>query len=456
MKNTWVIKFGLFNISLVGSLIVLELGMRLLGWQMLSSREAGFLQEKLKYEREEYLIEKEPDFQYRVVTLGDSSTNGGNVHLRDTYPFQLFNIQQKSPLKNKFNILNFGICEYNSYRTLNQIIDNFDTYNPDVVILLSGEADRFNPIGLDKEVDSNKKIKLWSLISHFRVFKMARGIWLNWKFKKESDRPFYPNYSGGKSDIPLLMQNYDQVKRIANLFKNGWYKQAREVIATLDEDFAKSVNFDYQGDDPLRYFYILLEDSELIGAVYTNYLHQGQNREAIQFLLKVLKDFPVAFSYEESSIFYDMSVSFDFQSQVKASEIIKVFDDAVLHDPNIKNSLNFKRYFPLFKNKDQFRKQVNKNRKKNLQKIIDFLLEKNIPIIVQNYPGNWMEANSDLELLAKKNKLPFVDNHKKFQLLMDEKNRKKYLEDDEHPTPLGYKIMAQNVWQELKKLKTSK
>ncbi|MBT5095538.1 MAG: hypothetical protein HOM21_14910, partial [Halobacteriovoraceae bacterium] len=250
---------------------------------MLSSREAGFLQEKLKYEREEYLIEKEPDFQYRVVTLGDSSTNGGNVHLRDTYPFQLFNIQQKSPLKNKFNILNFGICEYNSYRTLNQIIDNFDTYNPDVVILLSGEADRFNPIGLDKEVDSNKKIKLWSLISHFRVFKMARGIWLNWKFKKESDRPFYPNYSGGKSDIPLLMQNYDQVKRIANLFKNGWYKQAREVIATLDEDFAKSVNFDYQGDDPLRYFYILLEDSELIGAVYTNYLHQGQNREAIQF-----------------------------------------------------------------------------------------------------------------------------------------------------------------------------
>ena len=64
---------------------------------------------------------------------------------------------------------------------------------------------------------------------------------------------------------------------------------------------------------------------------------------------------------------------------------------------------------------------------------------------MQNYPSNYTDVNKSLSLISKKLNIPLVDNNKIFNELIQANGRDNYLDGDEHCTPLGYKIMANNV-----------
>ena len=176
-------KIALITFGFSLSILILEIGLRLTGYLMISAREVPL---GVNEARESFLVSKEESGKIKIMTLGDSTTNGGTMPLENTYPFLLFNLLEKSIYKDKTTVANHGRCEYNTSMTLNQIKSELDDYDPEIVILLTGEADRFNPQGLEEsfkeEAWSNESFFKAYLLK-FRVYKLIRGIVLNMKYK---------------------------------------------------------------------------------------------------------------------------------------------------------------------------------------------------------------------------------------------------------------------------------
>ena len=131
-----------------------------------------------------------------VLCVGDSYTYGGNVTGKQAYPSPLWlKLKETAP---GIRVVNRGHCEYNTSQILAELPGDLSAFKPDVVILLAGSSDRWNIIGAkpgDKTFiyrpDYNGSLyddSLWpsetqNAFMRLRVYKMARAIYLNAKFR---------------------------------------------------------------------------------------------------------------------------------------------------------------------------------------------------------------------------------------------------------------------------------
>lgn len=94
-------------------------------------------------ERYEYPIKKS-DGVYRIVTVGDSFTEGLFVDTKDNYPEQLEDILNNSlqcQTYSKFEVINLGVSGYDMQYSLERFRKKGVVYRPDLVIYLTGEDD---------------------------------------------------------------------------------------------------------------------------------------------------------------------------------------------------------------------------------------------------------------------------------------------------------------------------
>ncbi len=82
----------------------------------------------------------------------------------------------------------------------------------------------------------------------------------------------------------------------------------------------------------------------------------------------------------------------------------------------------------------------------DLEQITGIRREKQIPIILQNYPQRW-EFLSPSSEFAEKHGALFVDNRKAFNEMWERGERREdYFVPDGHCNDLGYSLMAKNIY----------
>lgn len=94
-------------------------------------------------ERYEYPIIP-PDGVYRIVTVGDSFTEGLFVDTKDNYSEQLedmLNTSLPCQTYSKFEVINLGVSGYDMQYSLERFRKKGVVYHPDLVIYLTGEDD---------------------------------------------------------------------------------------------------------------------------------------------------------------------------------------------------------------------------------------------------------------------------------------------------------------------------
>lgn len=153
-------KLRLILLGIFSCLVVLEIGLRLSGFIILSLRE---------YRNRLSLKQKGA---YRIVCLGGSTTAEGGEY---SYPYQLEEILNKRNIGIKFKVINEGVESADSTFILSNLELNLNKYNPDMVITMMGENDGGNTMLFDDT--SALKIKLF--FREFKVLKLARLIRLH-------------------------------------------------------------------------------------------------------------------------------------------------------------------------------------------------------------------------------------------------------------------------------------
>lgn len=430
IKKIWIFRFSLMLISLTLSLLFVELGLRALGYSIQIGREASF--NSSKDSREDFFKLK-PFIKSEkwVVTLGDSLTNGGNVSIDKSYPFQLYHKSENSLGKNhvKYNILNYGKCESNTYQSLLQIKELLEDFKekPDYLVFLGGAADRFSPIANFEQTELNqikneiRQSTTSRFIKSLRLFKIYRSIKIALRNK------FYER-SWETTEESFLQKN-PLYKDILKSITLGDYKKADEQIASLGPIVT---------DFDLETFINLGVDE----------LNKSLNREeVIPLTLHFIEKYPSLYKVHAKYPFHRLVIAYDYQSKYSSEYISKRIEAMAKANPWIIETLIYSNYYKLFKEKERTTLEIRKTRMTNLRSIAKLCKEHGIKLIIQNYPADFREANIALEQLATEFNLPFIDNHSEFnELISKNSNRHTYLEDDEHGTPLGYSIMADNVW----------
>ena len=171
-------KKEIFLVIFTGFLVVsllLEIGLRIIGYMHLESVEKGF-------------GKKEPG-KYRILCLGDSLTYGVDVARGRTYPKQLENL-----LKNKFkdkdiSVINKGMAGYNSAQVLNELESNLEEVNPDMVTVLIGAQNDVNLWGYKRPGEERMFVsRMRNILYRVRLYKLVKYLYSEIKNKIESER----------------------------------------------------------------------------------------------------------------------------------------------------------------------------------------------------------------------------------------------------------------------------
>ncbi|OUR95451.1 hypothetical protein A9Q84_16595 [Halobacteriovorax marinus] len=434
MRNSNILlKLSLFTTSLLVSLSFAELSLRALGFTVQTAREASF--DISKHSRDEQVkLRKKITYNKWVVALGDSLTNGSNVPIQKSYPFQLYFKKENiiSSEKVKFNILNHGICESNTYQSLVQLKEIVNKWNkrPDILIFLGGAADRFSPISNSQQervddVVSDIGRSTSSFFKNLRLFKIFRGIKIG-----VSELIFFKKIDDYTEEE--LIEVSSIFSDILEFYNKGDYVNGDKIISNNPS----IVNTAHLGS--------------ILNAIAVKFFINQDREGVVNFTLDFLKRYPQLFSEHARYPLYRLVMAYDFQSKYSAEYIANSLTSMRKNNPSIGETHLFKKYLHIFKNKEQELVKINSNRLSNLRSLAKLCKESGIKLILQNYPANFTEANIALKQVAKEYNLPFVDNNSVFNGLYKKgKSKNDYLAEDEHPSALGYKIMADNVWKVL-------
>ena len=150
-------KLFLIFLGLFISLIVLEIGLRLSGFIILSLQE---------YKNKLSIRQKGA---YRIMCLGESTTASWGDE--SAWPNQLERILNGRGRGIEFSVINKGIAGINTAGILARLNENLNRYKPDMVIAMMGINDDYGSNVIAKERES----PLFSL----RLYKLMKFIWLH-------------------------------------------------------------------------------------------------------------------------------------------------------------------------------------------------------------------------------------------------------------------------------------
>ncbi|MBL7197054.1 MAG: hypothetical protein ISS47_03030 [Candidatus Omnitrophica bacterium] len=388
--------------SFIFFLILLEIILRVIGHFYLLGRIApDQIYSRLRKEKGAHII----------LCVGDSFTFGGDLPFEFSYPFQLEKILSSSNPDKILTVINAGVCERNSAQVLRSLPKNIKYYHPDTVILLVGASNWFNFIGFN-----NKQKTFYSRLKDFlydlRVFKMAKIMALNleqriiiMKFREKVTPKSYKFLCDYYSFRPVISPNIPIIKEMA-------------------ENRLKRV-------DCLREI--------------------GEKEEALQLFKKIMKIDPNSdlFIYQISDFLehVNRTMGFSEEEQKKYDPNLVMADFLKWIENNQKDKL-LNEYFLFFQSiQKSYKNEEIKNRlREDLEEIVDICRKNNIKLIVQDYPFPYPMADIALRDIAAEHSLPLVRNSKVFSELLAKERKEAYFLTDTHCTPLGYQIMAENIY----------
>jgi lysophospholipase L1-like esterase/Tfp pilus assembly protein PilF len=457
-------------VSLVVSLAVLEVGLRLAGQAYLARTVTPVSQ-----------VDHSPDTA-RILCIGDSFTFGGMTGRHETYPVYLQETLDARPASGRVQVFNQGVCEYNSWQLLQFLPEWLAVYDPQVVVVLVGSANLFNPWGYDFET-AGALGRLGGVLHGLRVVKLARLIYVNGSAKllasgtQESEASgqnygldghyvsatVYQEAKGYLHEKMAIVEPNptDAVQDVWYTHNQGYHEAALEQCAYIlqgavghQELLAAMGYFNYaRGEYALAegYYVRALELHPLSRFVrgqasffYSNVgrdcIQQGRYGEAVDYLFKAIEQNP-----DDEYHYYAMSRAFGLQSRYSAQDIAERCRALMEADPDLRQNQKLVNHLEMFEVRGDWEARVGEWLERDLEDIHRQVTRSGATLVVQNYPVSYPHANDRLQALADEHGLPWVDNLSRFDEVVASQGRQPYLFDDDHCTPGGHRLMAENV-----------
>ena len=236
-RTTFKQKILLVIFGILLFLILLELGLRLGGFILLSIQEY----------RNRLAIQQKGSF--RIICLGESTT--APYGIKDySYPGQLQGILNQKDIGVSFSVINKGLPATNTSVIVAHLGDNLNKYRPDMVVTMMGINDGEAEV-LFEEISERISPNFFG---SFRVYKLINLLRLHIREKikqADIDEPKSalvqsPGYEKEVENCKLALsinpEDYDVYLRLGWLFINSArYKEAEEI-------FNRAIDI-----DPLRY-----------------------------------------------------------------------------------------------------------------------------------------------------------------------------------------------------------
>lgn len=384
-KNTIIIFFTSF--------IFLELVLNIIGWTYKDFR------------KNEFISSNKCNKTINIITLGDSHTYGGNIKWDQTYSYILWKKLNSEKANIKINLINGGICEYNSSQVLYELDKNIIKYKPNYAIILVGSSD------------------LWNLIDPY------------------SNSDFYiknTNYEERQKNL----NSYFSQESIGLIKKLKTYKFFRLLI--LNIKLQNAINKIEKG---------LIENNDeytaiLTNKIFTEMIKRKQYSKIIDYSINMLNILPhnsVYFS-KSLSLFYAISIAYRNQSKYTSEDIANKLESITLNRPDLKNNEFLVKYIKYFSQIKTFENQAKINLKSNLFKIYFKLKSHNITPIFLTYPSEYKIANNVIRDVAAQTNSYLIDLEQKFNKLEIKNKYDEYFDDDEHMNYNGHKIVANEIF----------
>ena len=423
--------------SLVLTLTAAEAGLRVFTWafrgdslgELYPEDDASFFSVESRRHQQFEVYPGSAWGRTNIIAIGDSFTNAGNSFWKDSYPYALYELFEK-----KIPVRNLGYCEDSTPGTLSRLkayvnSDQFDPSKKNILVVLVGAADYFSD-------DRGAVAQSWYKPEEFhnssiwyrqlKLFKVYRYVVQEVYFRWKSHRLSFSQ------------------RKIAGEAKNCITEATIEERVDCFRGFAQKID----GDSPK-----LRSLSRTVGSFVFHKDYERQYAKQMHSWMEILPHFPEIL--EDATVRFRLVQSFIKQSQVSSTEffelLTKLADNGVFL--RLKSVHAFIDHIKKWVDNDQWLESRNR---KLWEELIQFCEEKGIQIVLQNYPTQYPAANALLEEVAKKHQIPLVDNKKIFAELVAKYSYEKYFADDDHCTPEGYRVMAQNVMAILQPLVTDR
>jgi len=501
-KPCLIAKLVFSFLSFIFFLILLELSLRAAGAVFNYGRSHHTVYE-YEWGTQQILALKD---RYVILCLGDSYTVGGEGSYEDTYPQQLQTLINRKNESNKYTVVNEGVCESNSREIYLRLPALIDKYNPDMIILLAGAANRFNHLGYDiiannkvfsedfiyGSYDRNKlytKHRFLNGLQKLRISKMGKIILLNLKTRQLKHEVLKTTRLNDNLDDLLvnfyfhknIFQKLDK-GQIKTKFELMWYyfnlnkkDKATEECQKLIKEYSafqdKSLNLE-QLHITLMYFYLHSNQLEkglieldsfnskyanklsrlnplLISAFYTKYgeffIKNNKYDLATESFCKAILVDPF-FTNVTLWQHYLLAKAYSFQNEYNSKSILDFYTRVIDTNPAAVDNGIFISYYNYWKNIDAQTDIFDKLFYEDLENIVKLANKNKIKLIIMNYPYPYKKVNQTLESIAVYYALDFIDNYQGFSQRVTLDTYKQYFLDDDHCTVLGHKLLAQNIY----------
>ncbi|MBU1912302.1 MAG: tetratricopeptide repeat protein [Candidatus Omnitrophica bacterium] len=209
-KKITLILFGLFL-----TIIILEIGLRIAGFTILSIQE---------YRNQQSIRQKGA---YCIMCLGESTT-------QDQYSPYLEEILNQHNIGIKFSVIDKGLGGTRTVAILSQLEPNLDKYQPDTVITMMG----INDAGRHLSYETNHASKIVFILKYLKVYKLTRLLWLHIVTKSEEIKSFIQI---GDNKTPKSKRFGQDISK--NKFKRGDKKQDSFI---RKQAFKKAIEINYR------------------------------------------------------------------------------------------------------------------------------------------------------------------------------------------------------------------
>ena len=422
--------------ALIITIILLEIFLRLFGFIYIHHRLGS-------------LNKRKAGDAVRLLCLGDSFTFGIGAPGGYSYPEQLQQLLDRRLPNKKFIVYNEGRPGQNSSMLFRELPGNIQKYTPDIIIVMTGcnNSSNFKNSNYFRFMPKSGRKYLYrydSLASHSKVYRLLKAaavnlycnVKLRMKFHNSNSRvnnedvKFVTGAKGRKCEDGDIEENLAEESE--KHFKQGQLHENSLNIERGILEYKEAIKLNPCNDN---YYYRL-------GFLYLHrcpYLGGDANLLAIE-------------AFKQAIAVNDKSI--DAHSNLYQAYYRAGMKDLALGELRMINTLDpkndeysylLKYGLPSYGDLTVFREMLTFD----LSSIVDFASSQGVRVILQNYPEDW--PNDVLRDYAQRYKLEFIDNASVFRNLLrsDGFHRKEYFAEDGHCNARGYKIIAENIYNQL-------
>jgi tetratricopeptide (TPR) repeat protein len=452
-------KIALVFLGLFLSLALLEVGLRLGGFVLLSIQEYGNLK-SIKQKG-----------AYRILCLGESTTQG-------QYPHLLEQVLNQRNVGVRFSVIDEGKTGTETVSILSHVEAYLAEYHPDMVIAMMGVNDWGKHIPFEAATVSGET----SFVRLFKVYKLMRFLELH-LLAKAKEMGFYKpdeeRRSSGEAQTPVPKTGLKKISAKA-VSKKGSSKKAVEPGSQKDKAFVelgklyRGQGKHQQAEDAFKQAVEINPESDdayaELGRLYafqgrafraqdspqSGWIEQSQGKflQAEIMFKKAIEIDP-----ENHGTLFDFGVFYRDQGKLpQAENSFRRAVEIAPEDPLILGAMAslYEEMGRLELAKEYAKKEADQLRSEdrvaatdnNYRKLKEILDRKRIKLVCVQYPVREVES---LKKIFEKNKdIIFVDNERIFKEAVKRSSYKEYFldmfgGDFGHCTPKGNMLLAQNI-----------